>query len=90
MEELLPPVATASGWIGALCTATAYALVSRRRIEPDSRTSQSINMLGGALLAVSAAANGAWPSVTSNFVWVVIGMQTLVGVRRGLGVTDSR
>ena len=82
MEELLPLVAAAAGWIGALCTATAYALVSR--------TSQSINMLGGALLAVSAAANGAWPSVTSNFVWVIIGMQTLVGVRRGLGVTDGR
>lgn len=82
MQEMLVPGASAAGWAGALCTAAAYGLVSRRRVEPDSRLFQAMNILGGALLAVSAAASGAWPSVTSNFVWILIGFHALVGMHR--------
>ncbi|MGW7354172.1 CBU_0592 family membrane protein [Streptomyces sp. NPDC054784] len=85
MKEMLSLVAEAAGWIGALSTAAAYALVSRRRIEPDSAAFQSLNLLGAALLAVSAASTGSWPSVTANFVWILIGVQALVSARRVLG-----
>jgi hypothetical protein len=81
MQEMLVPGASAAGWAGALCTAAAYGLVSRRRVEPDSRLFQTMNILGGALLAISAAASGAWPSVTSNFVWILIGLHALVGMQ---------
>jgi len=82
MQQMLFPGAGVAGWAGALCTAAAYGLVSRRRVEPDSRLFQTMNILGGALLAVSAAASGAWPSVTSNFVWILIGFHALVGMHR--------
>ncbi|WP_153033992.1 hypothetical protein [Amycolatopsis sp. YIM 10] len=84
MEELLSLAASAAGWAGTLCTAAAYALVSRQRLSADSTLFQALNVLGGALLAVSAASSGAWPSVTSNVVWVLIGVQAVIGVRRAL------
>ncbi|WP_443063031.1 CBU_0592 family membrane protein [Streptomyces sp. NBC_00483] len=77
MQASATSAATAAGWVGALSTAAAYLLVARRVIEPDAQVFRVINMLGGALLAVSAAASGAWPSVTSNFVRVLIGVQAL-------------
>lgn len=90
MQAITTSAATAAGWVGALSTAAAYLLVSRRVIEPDAPMFQLINMLGGALLAVSAAASGAWPSVTSNFVWVLIGVQALVGARSGVRTVVGR
>lgn len=90
MQAIMTSAATAAGWVGALSTAAAYLLVSRRVIEPDASMFQLINMLGGALLAVSAAASGAWPSVTSNFVWVLIGVQALVGARSGVRTVIGR
>ncbi|MET8469121.1 hypothetical protein [Streptomyces sp. NPDC004856] len=90
MQAIATYAATAAGWVGALSTAAAYLLVSRRVIQPDAQTFQLINMLGGALLAVSAAASGAWPSVTSNFVWVLIGVQALVGARSGARAVAGR
>lgn len=76
--------ASAAGWMGTLCTAVAYALVSRQRLSADSTLFQTLNVLGGALLAVSAASSGAWPSVTSNVVWVLIGVQAVIGIQRAL------
>lgn len=78
--------ATAAGWVGALGTAAAYGLVSRRVIEPDSALFQTLNLSGAALLGVSAAANGAWPAVAANFVWVLISVMALVSAR---GVVDA-
>lgn len=90
MKEMLSPAAEAAGWIGALCTAVAYGLVSRRRIEPDSTVFQSLNLSGAALLAVSAAFNGTWPVVAANFVWILIGVQALAGARPALGAVADR
>lgn len=84
MEEIFSLAAQTAGWAGALGTAAAYGLVSRRMVEPDSATFQSLNLSGAALLAVSAAASGAWPGVAANFVWVLISVQALVSARRVL------
>ncbi|MEU1182660.1 hypothetical protein ABZ464_34505 [Streptomyces sp. NPDC005820] len=89
MREMMTTAATGAGWIGTLCCATAYFLVSRRRIEPDALMTQSLNVLGAAMLALSAAVSGAWPSVTSSLVWVLIGLQTLIGVRRRPSTTEG-
>lgn len=73
-----------AGWAGALGTAAAYGLVSRRWVAPDSATFQSLNLSGAALLAVSAAASSSWPAVAANSVWVLISVHALVGARRVL------
>ncbi|UOX89986.1 hypothetical protein MUY14_04945 [Amycolatopsis sp. FBCC-B4732] len=84
MEEMLSLAATTAGWLGALGTATAYGLVSGRVVESGSATFQSLNLSGAALLAVSAAASGAWPGVAANFVWVLISVITLISARGAL------
>jgi hypothetical protein len=82
MNEVFSVLATLAGWCGGLCTAGAYALATRRRIEPGSARFQAMNAVGGALLAVSAAASGAWPSAAVNFVWMFFGVQALVSARQ--------
>ncbi|WP_155543542.1 CBU_0592 family membrane protein [Amycolatopsis camponoti] len=86
MEEMMSLAATAAGWVGALGTATAYGLVSRRVVAPESATFQSLNLSGATLLGVSAAATGSWPAVAANFVWVLISVMALISAR---GVVDA-
>ncbi|KAA9159315.1 hypothetical protein FPZ12_020655 [Amycolatopsis acidicola] len=81
MNEGLSVVASVAGWLGGLGTAGAYVLATRRIIAPGSLVFQILNAAGGALLALSGAVSGAWPSATVNFVWMVIGVQALVGTR---------
>lgn len=66
-------IATAFGWIGALSAVSAYGAVTAKRISADSVTFQALNLVGAALLSVSASAHGAWPSAIVNVVWVAIG-----------------
>lgn len=70
-------IATAFGWIGALCSVSAYAAVTAKRITADSVTFQSLNLAGAALLCVSAYSHGAWPSAIVNIIWIGIGVFAL-------------
>ena len=60
------------GWCGALLVLLAYALVSTRRVDGDSYSFQSLNILGGALLLSNTAYLGAYPSSFVNAVWIGI------------------
>jgi hypothetical protein len=68
---------TVIGWTGALSNVAAYALVTAKRIAPDSLSFQGLNIFGAALLSVSASVYGAWPSAVVNVIWVVIGAYAL-------------
>ncbi|MDD9207811.1 hypothetical protein PU560_15250 [Georgenia sp. 10Sc9-8] len=81
MSTLLPLLVSVAGWIGAAATLGAYLLVSQRRVEPDSIKFQGMNMLGAALLGVSATVSGAWPSATLNYIWILIGVQAVISAR---------
>lgn len=77
-------VAATGGWIGAVGTVGAYALVSQRRMEAHSIRFQTINVACAALLAMSALSVHNWPSMTSNLVWMAIGVHALLGARQAL------
>jgi len=77
-------VATSVGWVGAVGTVTAYALVSRRRLDANSMRFQTINVMGAGLLAVSAMSASNWPSMVSNLVWAAVGVHALVQARHAL------
>jgi hypothetical protein len=78
-------VATSTvGWVGAVGTVGAYALVSQRRLDAHSLRFQMINVVCAALLSVSALSVGNWPSMMSNVVWMGIGLHALLGARRAL------
>jgi hypothetical protein len=70
-------VAATGGWIGAIGTVGAYALVSQRRMEAHSIRFQMINVMCAALLSMSALSVHNWPSMASNVVWMAIGLHAL-------------
>lgn len=82
MLDLVDIAIAAAGWAGAIATVGAYALVTQRRIEPDSMLYQTLNLGGASTLAVSATASGAWPSLAVNVVWVAIGFQAVLAMKR--------
>lgn len=90
MNDILAHLITLAGWLGALATVGAYALVTQRRISVGSVTYQGLNITGAALLAVSATVSSAWPSAVVNYVWVLIGAQALVGMRHAVRAAVAR
>ena len=50
---------------------------------------QLINVACAALLAVSALSVHNWPSMTSNLVWMGIGVHALLGARQALRAAVS-
>ena len=77
-------MASSVGWVGAVGTVGAYALVSQRRLDAHSLRFQTINVVCAALLSVSALSVRNWPSMMSNLVWMGIGVHTLLGARQAL------
>ena len=73
-----------AGWLGALGTMGAYALVSQRRLHADSLRYQAINVVGAALLALSALSADNWPSLAANFAWMLIALSSLARAPRAV------
>lgn len=67
----------AAGWAGALLILAAYALVSMRRVPPDSLLYQTLNIVGAAGFVINGLAHGAMPSAVLNIVWIGIGAYAL-------------
>jgi hypothetical protein len=76
-----------AGWLGAALLLLAYALVSFRRLRPDSAPYQSLNVVGSCLLVVNTVYNHAYPSAVVNLVWIVI---AIVAYLRALIRTDGQ
>ena len=75
------------GWCGALFVLLAYALVSTRRVEGNSRRYQSLNVAGASLLLANTAYAGAYPSSFVNAVWIGIAIFALY--RQGIGPASA-
>lgn len=80
---------TLAGWLGALGTVTAYALLTFGKLTSTSALFQSLNIAGAALLCVSATVSQAWPSAAVNAVWIVIGLQAIVPLVKRLTRRNS-
>ncbi len=66
-----------SGWAAAALILGAYALLSFGRIQARSPAYQWMNIVGAVGFIINCSANGAWPSVALNMVWLVIGFYAL-------------
>jgi hypothetical protein len=62
------------GWAGAFFLLLAYTLVSRKKLQGDSISFQSLNVLGSILLIANSFYYGAFPSVAVNAIWIFIAM----------------
>ena len=78
MPVTLDAIVMFLGWIGAAAGVVAYAMVSRGRWAASSAPFQLTNLTAAGLMGMVAAANGVWPSVAANLVWIVIGVQAVV------------
>jgi hypothetical protein len=76
--------ASTVGWVGAVGTVGAYAMVSQRRLSANSLRFQTINVACAAALCLSALSVHNWPSMMSNLVWMLIGLHALMGAREAL------
>lgn len=66
-----------SGWAAAALILGAYALLSFGKIQARSPAYQWMNIVGAVGFIINCSANGAWPSVALNMVWLVIGFYAL-------------
>lgn len=82
MNSLLPTLLATLGWIGAATMLVAYILVSRGALAGDSLRYQALNMVGSILLMVNCAVTGAWPSAITNLVFLLVGVNVVLTVKR--------
>jgi hypothetical protein len=69
------------GWLGAAVVLLAYFLVSTRRVAPDSKQYQLLNLFGAAGIIANSVVHQATPSVWLNAVWLLIAVYGLVKLR---------
>lgn len=66
------------GWVGAAAVLLAYWLISTHRAKADAAGFQSLNLIGGVLLALNTGYYKAYPSTLVNVIWVAIAVYALV------------
>jgi hypothetical protein len=65
------------GWVGTVLYLVAYFLVSIKKVEGDSLSYQSMNIVAGVLLVINTLYWRAYPSLGLNAAWIGIGLITL-------------
>ncbi|BDZ42154.1 hypothetical protein GCM10025865_14530 [Paraoerskovia sediminicola] len=80
MDAVLTQSLMILGWVSAFFGAAAYLLASRGTWDAKSLRFNLTNVTAAGLMVVVAGANGLWPSVAANLVWVVIGTQALIAI----------
>ncbi len=77
-----------AGWSAAGMLLGAYALLSRGRLSGQGSSFQTLNVVGSLLVGINSLAHEAWPSVSVNVVWLLIGVATLTATRRARSDDD--
>ena len=75
MLEIFVSVA---GWTAMVLILGAYLLVTLGRLNGQSRAYQWMNIVGAAGFLINSGWNHALPSAALNFVWMGIGVYSLV------------
>ena len=72
----------AIGWIGATLLLMAYAMISSKKLEPDSTAYQLLNIIGSVLLVANTIFYRAYPSSVVNLDWAGIAVFSIAARRR--------
>ena len=68
------------GWIGMLLIVTGFYLVSNGKVEAQTITFQTINVIAAIFIGLNAFYYGALPSVGLNIVWFLIAVISLIRI----------
>ena len=60
------------GWIGAFLVVAAYFLVSSKKLSPQSRTYQLMNLVGALGVGINVFVQGAYPAVAIQIAWALV------------------
>jgi len=70
------------GWLGTVAVIFAYFLVSMRKIGPNSKQYQLLNLFGALGIIINSAIHRAIPSVGLNTVWLLIAVYALLKLKK--------
>lgn len=70
------------GWIGMALVVLAYFLVSTKRIEATHPYYPWMNIVGSIGIGVNVFHKQAWPAVTLQVIWALIGLFALFNMRK--------
>lgn len=70
------------GWFGSILLISAYLLVSRKKVDAQSKTYQSMNVVASFCLIINTGYYGAYPATSLNVVWVLMGLYFLFNIIR--------
>ena len=78
------------GWVGAFLLLLAYAMVSFKKLEPDSLIYQGLNVVASILLAINTLYHQAYPSSFVNIVWTIIAIFAILMIVKNFGKDSAR
>ncbi len=78
------------GWIGAFLLLLAYAMVSFKKLAPDSLMYQGMNVGASILLAINTLYHKAYPPSFVNIVWTIIAIFAILTVVKNYGKDTTR
>lgn len=88
---------TIIGWLGFIFCTLAYLLLNTKAVRFDSILFQTLNVVGGLGLVISAVYFNDNPNIAANSIWVLIGVFGMVRyskklriLRKGRGITDAQ
>lgn len=75
------PLIDLMGWVGSVLLIAAYWMVSKKRIDPESKRYHGLNICGSIFLIINSGHYGAFPSTAVNVIWVFIGLFYILKIR---------
>jgi len=69
------------GWIGTFLIVLAYFLVSNKKVAPESKWYQFLNLFGAIFVGVNVFYQQAWPAFTLQIVWGIIAIISLLKIK---------
>jgi cell division protein FtsW (lipid II flippase) len=71
------------GWVGMALVLVAYLLITLKKVEIDSKSYHSMNLVGAFMIGFNSVVNGAYPSGVLNIIW---GLIAIYGLIQGLKI----
>jgi fluoride ion exporter CrcB/FEX len=71
------------GWLGAISLLWGYYLIQTKRVKHDNTLYLILNIFGSFGLFVNTVYHRAYPSMVTNFLWMMIGGFTAFSLSSG-------
>lgn len=70
------------GWLGTFLIVFAYFLVSTKKVDGQSKSYQTLNLLGAIAVGVNVLHQHAWPALALQIIWGIIAITSLIKTKK--------